>query len=43
MLRDKNQAWSIDKLQLISDVTGAKIGLNKILCATDLFSHFVIM
>ena len=39
----KNQAWWIDELQLISDTTGAIIGFNKILCATDLFSHFVIM
>ena len=43
MLKDKNKAWSIDELQLISDTKGAKIGFNKILCAIDLFSHFVIM
>lgn len=43
MLKNKNQAWSIDELQLIADTTGAKIGFSKILCATDLFSHFVVM
>ena len=43
MLRQKNEVWAIDELQLISPNTGKIIGFNKIICATDLFSNFCIV
>ena len=43
MLRQKNEVWAIDELQLISPETGKRIGFFKVICAVDMFSNFCIL
>ena len=42
-LMDKSQIWAIDELQIVSEKTGNRgRGFYKVICATDIFSHFVV-
>ena len=39
----KAKVWALDELQIVSEATGARgQGFHKLICATDLFSHFMV-
>ena len=42
-LLGKAKVWALDELQIVSEATGARgQGFHKLICATDLFSHFMV-
>ena len=42
LLNKKMTIWAIDELQIVSETTGEAVGFHKVLCAVDLFSHFMV-